>query len=334
MGLMSRRCFATTLSMGILCAVSAQGQEARGAACPPSCERVTFDVHLQPGAADAYRMVGSLCARGPVVPHTLQILLHGATYTKEYWDFPYARPRYSYVAAQTAAGFATLSLDGLGAGESDHPPAAQVTTAANAYAVHQIIQTMQSGSFLRSFRPERIVLVGHSLGAAVAAVEAATYQDVDGVIFSGILHNQGPDNFTLYQNLQPAAPEGYVTTIAGQRGPLFYRSEYAESAVIEADERLKSTVSATQFSDAAAGAAATASIRVPVLVAVGDEDSTYCSPPSCSETGALEREKAFYTPEARVEVVGIPQVGHSLNLHRRAGAWFAAAAAWTARRVH
>ncbi|WP_394832588.1 alpha/beta hydrolase [Pendulispora rubella] len=316
--------------MGILCAVSAQGQEARGAACPPTCERVIFDVKLQPDATEPHRMVGSLCARGPVAPRTLQVLVHGATYTKEYWDFPYAHPRYSYVAAQTAAGFATLALDGLGTGESDRPPAERVTTAANAYAVHQIIQTMRAGSL----RPDRIVLVGHSLGAAVAAVEAATYQDVDGVIFSGILHNQGPDNLALYGQLQPAAPAGYVTTVPGQRGPLFYRSESADPAVIEADERLKSTVSATQFSDAAAGAAATASIRVPVLVAVGDEDTTYCSPPSCSETGALEREKAFYAHEARVEVLGIPQMGHSLNLHRRAGVWYAAAAAWTARRVH
>jgi len=329
MGLMSRRSFAMTLSMGILCAASAQGQEARDAACPPTCERVTFDVELQPGATEHHRVVGSLCARASVAPHTLQILVHGATYTKEYWDFPYESPRYSYVAAQTAAGFATLSVDLLGAGESDHPPAVQVTTAANAYVVHQIVRTLRAGSF----RPDRVVLVGHSLGSAVAAVEAATYHDVDGVIFTGILHSQGPDYLALYEHLQPATPEGYVTTLSGQRGALFYRAQYADPAVIETDERLKSTVSTNAFSDAATGAAATASIRIPVLLAVGDEDFTYCSPPSCSETGALEREKASYAPEAGVEVLGIPQMGHSLNLHRRAWSWYAAAAAWTARRV-
>jgi hypothetical protein len=57
-----------------------------------------------------------------------------------YWDFPYQPSTYPYVRAATAAGYATFNFDRIGIGNSDHPPAADVTISSNALVVHEIVQ--------------------------------------------------------------------------------------------------------------------------------------------------------------------------------------------------
>lgn len=54
---------------------------------------------------------------------TVQLLTHGATLDHTYWDIA---PGYSYVDVASAAGYATLSYDQLGVGNSDHPDPIQV----------------------------------------------------------------------------------------------------------------------------------------------------------------------------------------------------------------
>lgn len=96
----------------------------------------------------------------------------------------------------TAAGYAVLNLDRIGIGRSDHPPAAAITIESNAYVVHQIVQALRGGSLVvPSFgrvRTERVALVGHSLGSLISMQEAATYDDVDGVVLTGISHTVTP----------------------------------------------------------------------------------------------------------------------------------------------
>jgi pimeloyl-ACP methyl ester carboxylesterase len=312
-----------------------------------TCEEIRIEVEVVPGSAERHEVAGTVCARGAAADRTVQILLSGATYTRDYWDFPFESPRYSFVAAQTAAGFVTLNLDRIGVGDSDTPPAGEVTVATNAHVVHQIVQQLRSGTLslpsLGDLRPARIVLAGHSLGAAVAAVEAATHHDVDGVILTGVLHAQGPQAFALASNLHPTAldpilsglalPDGYLTTVPGTRAALFHHPDTSDPGVIALDELLKTGVTTGEFSDLADAAGATASIDVPVLLVVGDEDFTFCNPPSCSAGGALEDEQAFFAPEACLTALSLPRAAHALNLHRHAALWYATAALWTSLRV-
>lgn len=67
-----------------------------------------------------------------------------------------------------SVAYATLAVDRLGAGHSSTPPSALLTAITQANAVRQVIQTLRP-------RFSRIVLGGHSLGSAIAVVEAATY---------------------------------------------------------------------------------------------------------------------------------------------------------------
>ena len=53
--------------------------------------------------------------------------------------------------------------------------------------MHQIVQGLRSGS-IGGKAYNRVVLVGHSTGSAVAAIEANTYEDVDGLILTGWGH--------------------------------------------------------------------------------------------------------------------------------------------------
>lgn len=55
-------------------------------------------------------------------------------------DFPYRAERYSAARRLAAAGHVTLALDWLGAGESDHPPTAELVPDVNISALDQVCQ--------------------------------------------------------------------------------------------------------------------------------------------------------------------------------------------------
>jgi hypothetical protein len=46
--------------------------------------------------------------------NSIQVLAHGATYTKNMWEFPYQPTNYSWVRHMNLAGYATFSFDFLG----------------------------------------------------------------------------------------------------------------------------------------------------------------------------------------------------------------------------
>ena len=126
------------------------------------CEELSFGVTVSPDDPVLYNVFGELCSRGSIHHKTIQITLHGATYGHLYWDWPFQPETYSYVRRATAAGYAVLNLDRIGIGQSDRPPAADVTIAANAWVVHQIVQALRGGDLVvRSFgriEAERVVL--------------------------------------------------------------------------------------------------------------------------------------------------------------------------------
>jgi pimeloyl-ACP methyl ester carboxylesterase len=306
------------------------------------CKQVSFSVTLSPASATRYSVAGRLCRPRGQHASTIQVLLHGSTYSRAYWDLPGAPRRYSYVDAATEAGYATLNLDRIGVGLSDRPPAAEVTVEANAFVAHQIVTALRGGACGGDgpIDAERVVLVGHSLGSSIAALEAATYADVDGVILSGILHNAGPELAGFGALLHPAqldprtvgAPPDYFTTLPGAR-PAFYALADAAPSIIAKDEATKQTVTAAELATFGDGLGVTADIHVPVLVAVGDNDLLFCSAPACSASGTLAAEPAFYAPDSGVETYALPGAGHSINLHENASQWFDVANDWVARRV-
>jgi pimeloyl-ACP methyl ester carboxylesterase len=308
------------------------------------CKDTSFAVHLSPADPHVYNVFGELCSRGALEHKTIQLALHGATYGHLYWDFPFQPALYSYVRWATTAGYAVLSIDRIGIGRSDHPPADQVTIESNAYVVHQIVQTLRSGTLVvPSFgrvRARRVALVGHSLGSVISIQEAATYDDVDGVVLTGISHTVTPalgEVSFAPANLDPhfagrGIPDGYVTTLPGTR-TIFYNAPFYDPRVLAVDEQNKETVTIAELNTAVPALGLSTGIHVPVLVVVGDNDAAFCNPPTCTASGSLAEEPSFYPPDACAEAVAIPGSGHDLNLHYQAPLAYVTLLNWLDRRV-
>jgi pimeloyl-ACP methyl ester carboxylesterase len=91
----------------------------------------------------------------------------------------------SYIEAMTAAGYATLAIDRLGAGRSSRPPSSRFGNQTHEFVIHQVIQRLRAGAIGgRAF--ERVILVGNSLGSTLARMVAVRFPgDADGLILTG-----------------------------------------------------------------------------------------------------------------------------------------------------
>lgn len=68
-----------------------------------NCNNYTLSVAItDPGPANQ-TLWGQLCYRGPNEPGTVQLLVHGLTYSHTYWDFPYGN---GYSQSPQLAGIA------------------------------------------------------------------------------------------------------------------------------------------------------------------------------------------------------------------------------------
>lgn len=312
---------------------------------PPQCQAVTRTVTLSDVDLEQYRMAGWLCWRGTLTQTTVQVLVHGLTYDHHYWDFPTAWPSQSYVAAATAGGYATFAIDRIGDGISDRPLDASVlTTESAAHTLYQVVEALRTGA-IGGTAFGKVVTVGHSFGSQVVAYEAGKYHDVDGVILSGSLHQTTTGTFTtVLPQFYPAqsdakfgatTPVGYLTTIPGSRGLIFYDAADAAPAVVTEDEQLKQTATDGEVATITNGDLVTGDIAVPVLLAVGQFDALFCDRShSCADSQAvLAREAGDFSAQACLEAYVLPGSGHSMNLHVNAGDWFSAALTWSNRRV-
>src|SRR5262245_4745854 len=301
-----------------------------------NCQDVRLPVSLQEGQPANYEVSGKLCSK-PNGKNVVHLLLHGATYSNVYWDFPLFPQFYSYVRSLTSAGYATLNIDRIGIGASSRPPADQVTIQANAYVVHQLVQALRDGR-IGSF--SQVILVGHSLGCGVALSAQAQYGSANGLILSGFLHAVGPGLVEFPTLIYPAQldprfasqnlPDGYFTTIPGMRSK-FYFGPVADPDVIARDEQTKETLTLGEintFPPLVVSPIDAQAIHVPVLFVIGSRDNVFCTPPDCPEA---QLESSLYPADAQVEVRVLPGTGHSLNLHYTAPVFFGIAREWSDR---
>jgi pimeloyl-ACP methyl ester carboxylesterase len=313
------------------------------------CRDYYFPVTITAAERTTYRVFGRLCARGSPEGRTIQVLLHGGTYNHTYWDWPLDPARYSYVEAATNAGFATLALDRLGYGHSDHPPSWMIDYDVNAWIVHQVVRQLRAGALGSPF--ERVMLVGHSVGGFTTFTAAGRYpDDVDGIIVSGASH------VLNWPGIMPAAAAfhpveqdpkyedgqsvphgaGYLTTRPGRRCEALYYGPGVDPAVCALDEDLKDTIAFGEmatFGYAAQRRDPSDRIVAPTLVVLGDHDQLMCDRTCSDPRSSSSRERGYYPKAACYEQYVQPESGHMNNLHRRAPDWYRVALDWAARRV-
>jgi pimeloyl-ACP methyl ester carboxylesterase len=239
--------------VAVLVGIGAVGAAAAGTPAPapakPVCRDVNITTGLSAAAPQNLHVYGQLCEPAGAAPKTIQVLVHGGTYSHTYWNFPGFDGKYSYTDYMNRAGYATLAIDLLGVGNSSHPPSVAVTIDSEAYAIHSAIQAARGGVLGSSF--SKVILVGHSLGTLTNDVEAATYHDEDGFIATGTSHGPGVLGLAkIFAHAEPAildpvtAPQvplgdvGYLS-VPGARSA-FYAGGDVDPAVEAADEATRS----------------------------------------------------------------------------------------------
>jgi pimeloyl-ACP methyl ester carboxylesterase len=305
-----------------------------------TCRELSLQVTLAADRTERFQVVGTLCWRGLLRDQTVQLLVHGSTASRVYWDLPVRSELYSYVRRATQAGFATFNFERIGIGASDRPPGADVTLTSNAFVLHQVVQSLREGT-LAGVAFQRVIGVGHSFGSRSLQRMAASFPgDVDGLILTGTLHD---DSLELAGVLQAAAlpanldprfagqqfPPGYLTLADGLQLSFLVNPERADPDIVNFHESLKETLTTGELASPRINDDSL-QITVPVLLLVGEFDRVLCgNRVNCSDLDSiLALESAFYAPAACLQVEILRGAGHLLTLQRSAQGAYSTMLKW------
>lgn len=315
-------------------AILVSSPTAHATAAAPACTEQRFPVTI---AGLEQTMAATLCVPPGGTP-AVQVLVPGGFYNRGYWDIPVAPEKHSFRRAMNHAGYATLAVDRLGTGASSVPPSGVLTALTQADAVHQVVGALRK-------RFETVILGGHSLGSAIAIIEAATYHDVDGVLVTAMGHNPDPLGLApIATTFVPAALDpafaarpldpGYLTTRPGTRWESLHAPGPYDPAIDALDEKTKDVVAPTELADGALLGTVTpysALVDVPVLTVMAEGDPTFRAPErdgSSASAALLAAEDPFYGPAARLRAYVLPGYGHSLNYAPNAPALHGVVVRW------
>lgn len=147
---------------------------------------------LCPADGEEHRLVGRLVGpRDEVLGHAgstrVNVLVHDAGTGGWFWRMP--QRRLDYAGRLAARGETSLVLDRLGFGGSDLDDGRATCLGAQATILHQVVQDLRAGIYEFAADTRRtvphagqVVVHGHGVGAAVAQLEAAEFDDVDGLV--------------------------------------------------------------------------------------------------------------------------------------------------------
>jgi pimeloyl-ACP methyl ester carboxylesterase len=299
---------------------------------------LAFTVALEPGGPRELTVAASLCAPSGWLARPVQVLLHGGTCNRWYWDPSYRPEEYCYVRAAAARGLATLNVGRLGQGASPVPSAGELTHGRHGHAVRQMLAAVGDG--VLGEVPSSLVLAGHSMGSAVA-LDAAD-DTVAGVPVTGFAHRHGDDAAVRAVALNwpaagdPGLPpgrygEGYLTSRPGARAEPFYSVSDTDPEMIAEDERHKGTLAAVELAGCHESRLRVLDLKAPLMYVAGTADPL--SGPFAGRDDLIAVERSFAPESESLDGLLVEGMHHSLNLHRGASAWFSQALDWVEARA-
>jgi len=278
-------------------------------------------------------MHGRLCA--PAGATTVAVLIPGGTYNASYWDIGYTPETRSFRLAMNQAGIATLALDRLGTGQSSKPLSTLLSASVQATAAHQVVQAVRP-------RFAKVVIGGHSIGSAMAMIEAGRYRDVDGVLVTGMTNRMNLVSvIPTLAGMHPAALDpslpgrdaGYLTTDAGTRYTAFHTPGPYNDGAIAYDESTKDVFAATEAVDSltltTVVTPASQQITAPVLLVVGN-DPNFCGllGSDCSSPEALRASEAPFFGTPNLQTYILTGYGHAIDYAPNAPLYFGVVGNW------
>lgn len=144
---------------------------------PVSFSVINHNETLVPCTGDGgtHQLKGRLVAPASGPTGRINVLVHDITAGGWFWHLR-GHPDHDYASRLAEQGETSLVLDRLGYDDSPLTNGWRTCFGAQATMLHQVVQSLRADGY------DEIVLHGHSVGAAVAELEAATFQDVDGLV--------------------------------------------------------------------------------------------------------------------------------------------------------
>ena len=272
-------------------------------------EPLTFTALVNGIPATPVKIVGTLTYQREPNPYTVILCYPGATYRAEtYFDFPLAG--FSFAEVMISEGFAVAMINPVNVGGSGVLPGGQVNMQTQADGLTAAIKGMRA----RGYR--RVILLGHSLGAAAATLAQSGEVKADALINTSFMHVKLPDNperTTLFQGL--IAQGEMISYLKAPGSPMFRASLLhvagTASAVINLDNDAAVNVPQGWLADGFRISVGqpeytkSRTVKGPVLVLCALSDALY----PCS----LAPEEGQFWPLATLNVASV-EGGHSMAL--------------------
>lgn len=299
------------LILGVLTPLPAN---AGGSAAPVSFDVV--NIHEPLGTATIH---GSLfspdCDASSVV-----VLMHGLSYTRDAWDVP----GYSVVDPLLDAGYAVVTIDRLGYGESALANGYNVSSEAHAKIAAQIVSQLRDDY-------SHVSLAGHSAGAETALLATGAFGHIgkpDAVAALGYHHfpsTQIVSDFFTGDFVRAATDDyEYFLGTPDHRAWMFFTAA-ADPQVVEADaDAAVLTPSGEIYSIGKQPSRYVAGlVNVPTFLQFGDSDRLF-------EVSYAEFERALFVSAPSVTVDVVEDAGHTFMLHPTGPAGAERLADWVA----
>ncbi|KAI4224447.1 MAG: hypothetical protein L6R36_004645 [Xanthoria steineri] len=272
----------------------------------------------------------------------LQVLAHGSSYTKEYWN----RAAWGNMTVENSwqqfayeKGYSTLAIDRLCYGASSHPDPlldCQLTTSIETF--HTLFGALRNGTASpRIPIPTELAFVGHSAGSITVSNFVEAYpNDVDTAILtdwpSGPIANIGAAEYYSSHNLTPPATppsqpayapgalafparfrglaQGYIASRNASQRQIGYSGRYDHSYPF-LDYLTQSTFPLGEATYT--GVLSFSAFRGKVIVATGDLDSF-----AHADLDVIARTRGRFPSASSFDWVNGTQSGHLVNYHRSA----------------
>ena len=122
-------------------------------------------------------------------PQASEITLYLYGFDAGEWNWRFRSvPGYDYATELAKLGHTSVTIDQVGYGTSGYPNGFQSCVGSQAAVTHQIVQRLQSREYtvdkagVAPILFQKVVLVGHDVGGAVAQIEAYSYKDIAALI--------------------------------------------------------------------------------------------------------------------------------------------------------
>ncbi|KAJ6555620.1 hypothetical protein DFH09DRAFT_1164994 [Mycena vulgaris] len=280
---------------------------------------------------DTYDIYGVFCRPEPTAPENsdvLQLLVHGFSYTNQYWSPGIEEfNNYSYTAFSCDSGLSSFAIDSLGTGLSSRPAnASDVQLPTGAAVLSQLAHHLKSTPILPGLKAfTKIIGIGHSAGSVqfnVGAIVDGARSPFAGLILTGLLTYTEPLVFpsppTSARDADPirwgTLDPAYITL--DDRTSLYPSDTTTFSPRMLAFDAFTKDVGAEYFPAQVAAVSIPAShFTGRVGKVVGSEDQMLCAANRCTDVAALSAEEGLLWPAAKsFELVVSQGGGHDLNL--------------------